>query len=84
MFLVKDCSDFKEIKLPDDDDLCGGLNIEDVQLNFEESDEIFGCSQGHSTYQFDVLGTDPVFMDKNLPVTTQSDGPIENSLEVLS
>lgn len=76
-------SDLKDLKLPDGDDLCKVLNMDDVQLDFEAGDEIFGCSQGQSRYQFEDVGTDRTLMEKNLSVT-ESDGPIENALEVLS
>lgn len=72
------CSDFKDLKLlpdgDDDDDICDGLNIEDVQLNFESDDEIFGCSHGQSSYQIRDV-------EKSLSVG-ESDSPIPNALEV--
>ncbi|XP_044501462.1 putative zinc finger protein CONSTANS-LIKE 11 isoform X2 [Mangifera indica] len=76
-------SDLKDLKLPDGDDLCKVLNMDDVQLDFEAGDEIFGCSQGQSRYQFEDVGTDRTLMEKNLSVT-ESDGPIENALEASS
>lgn len=79
--MLQGCSDFKDLKLPDGDDLCEDLNIDDVQLNFESDDEIFGCSQGQSRYQFEDVGTNCVLMEKTISVT-ESDGPIENALEV--
>lgn len=75
---MQGCSNFK---LPDGDDLCDGLNIDDVQLNFETDDEIFGYSQGQSSYQFQDVGNDRPLMEKNLTVA-ESDGPIPNALEV--
>lgn len=82
--LLQDGSNFKDFKLPEGDDLCEGLNIDDVQLNFEAGDdEIFGCSQGHSRYQFEDVETDHGLLEKNLSVT-ESDGPIENAIEVYS
>lgn len=79
--MLQGCSDFKDLKLPDGDDLCEGLNIDDVQLNFESGDEIFSCSQGQTRYQFEDVGTNRQLMEKNISVT-ESDGPIENALEV--
>lgn len=81
--MLQGCSDFKDLKLPDGDDLCEGLNIDDVQLNFESGDEIFGCSQGQTRYQFEDVRTNRQLMEKNISVT-ESDGPIENALEVCS
>ncbi|TXG55328.1 hypothetical protein EZV62_020584 [Acer yangbiense] len=80
----KGCSNFKDLKLPDGDDLCDGINIDDVQLTFEADDEIFGCSQGQSRYQFEDVGNnDRALMEKNLSVS-ESDGPIPNALEASS
>ncbi|XP_031254491.1 zinc finger protein CONSTANS-LIKE 12-like [Pistacia vera] len=76
-------SDLKDLKLPDGDDLCEVLNMDDVQLDFEAGEEIFGCSQGQSRYQFEDVGTDGILMEKNLSVT-ESDGPMENALEASS
>ncbi|OMO99988.1 Zinc finger, B-box [Corchorus olitorius] len=81
--MPKDCSDLKDFKLPDGDDLCEGLNINDVNLNFETADEIFGCPQDQTRYQFENVGTDCLLMEKNLSVT-ESDGPIESTLETTS
>ncbi|XVF01819.1 hypothetical protein REPUB_Repub04eG0122500 [Reevesia pubescens] len=78
--LPKGYSDLKDFKVPDGDDLCDGLNMNDVQLTFETADEIFGCSQGQTRYQFENVGTDCILMEKTLSVT-ESDGPIENTLE---
>ena len=76
-------SDLKDFKVPDGDDLCEGLNMNDVQLTFETADEIFGCSKGQARYQFENVGTDCTLMEKTLSVT-ESDGPIENTFEVFS
>ena len=76
-------SDLKDFKVPDGDDLCEGLNMNDVQLTFETADEIVGCSQGQTRYQLENVGTDCILMEKTLLVT-EFDGPIENTLEVFS
>ncbi|KAK8568454.1 hypothetical protein V6N12_007005 [Hibiscus sabdariffa] len=73
-------SDLRDCKVPDGDGLCEGLNTSDVQLSFETDDEIFGCSQGQTRYQFEKIGTDCLIMDKTLSVT-ESNGPIGNILE---
>ncbi|KAJ6419169.1 hypothetical protein OIU84_029310 [Salix udensis] len=63
------CSIFKEIGLPDDEDLCDGLNLDDIPLDFENSDEIFSCSETQNKYQFGDAGKDCMLMEKNLSVT---------------
>ncbi|KAG5242057.1 zinc finger protein [Salix suchowensis] len=78
--LVQGCSIFKEIGLPDDEDLCDGLNLDDIPLDFENSDEIFSCSGTQNKYQFGDAGKDCMSMEKNLSVTG-SNGPIENAIE---
>ncbi|KAB5548373.1 hypothetical protein DKX38_011779 [Salix brachista] len=74
------CSIFKDIGLPDDEDLCDGLNLDDIPLDFENSDEIFSCSETQNKYQFGDAGKDCMLMEKNLSVTG-SNGPIENAIE---
>ncbi|XVE92875.1 hypothetical protein REPUB_Repub01dG0141400 [Reevesia pubescens] len=81
--MSKGYSDLKDCKVPDGNDLCEGLNMNDIQLTFETADEIFGYSQGQSRYQFENVGTDNILMEKNLSVT-ESDAPIENILEASS
>ncbi|KAJ6677742.1 ZINC FINGER PROTEIN CONSTANS-LIKE 10 [Salix viminalis] len=67
--LPKGCSIFKDIGLPDDEDLCDGLNLDDIPLDFENSDEIFSCSETQNKYQFGDAGKDCMLMEKNLSVT---------------
>ncbi|KAJ7981321.1 putative CONSTANS-like zinc finger protein [Quillaja saponaria] len=67
--LPKGCSAFKDLGIDDGDDLCDGLNIDDVPLNFESDDEIFGCSQGPSRFQCNNGGID----------CPESNGPAENA-----
>lgn len=57
--------------------------MDDIPLDFENGDEIFGCSQGHTRYKFEDVGKDCNLMEKNLSVT-ESNGPIENAIEVCS
>ncbi|KAJ6366437.1 hypothetical protein OIU77_002924 [Salix suchowensis] len=78
--LPQGCSIFKDIGLPDDEDLCDGLNLDDIPLDFENSDEIFSCSGTQNKYQFGDAGKDCMLMQKNLSVTG-SNGPIENAIE---
>ncbi|KAL1062330.1 hypothetical protein V6Z11_D13G072400 [Gossypium hirsutum] len=65
--MPKGFSDLKDFKVPDGDDLCEGLNINDVQFSFKTANEIFGGSQGQTRYQFEKVGTDGPIMDKTLP-----------------
>ncbi|KAG6768637.1 hypothetical protein NC652_019647 [Populus alba x Populus x berolinensis] len=78
------CSIFKDIGLPDGEDLCEGLNLDDIPLDFENSDEIFSCSESQSKYQFGDVGKECMLMEKNLSSVTGFNGPIENAIEVSS
>ncbi|KAK9284884.1 hypothetical protein L1049_024065 [Liquidambar formosana] len=80
--LSKGCSNFKDLGVHESDDLCGGLDVDDVVLNFENSDEILG-SRGHPRCLFEDVGMDCLLMEKNLSVT-ESNGPMENALEASS
>lgn len=81
---LQGCSDFKDLKLLDVDDLCEGLNMDDIPLNLEASDEIFGWPQGQSRYQIEVVGTScSTPMEGNVSVS-ESSGPIENAFKVHS
>ncbi|KAH8484182.1 hypothetical protein H0E87_028567 [Populus deltoides] len=77
------CSIFKDIELSDGEDLCEGLNMDDIPLDFENSDGIFGCPESHNRYPFEDVGKDCMLMEKHLSVT-ESNGPIENAIEVFS
>ncbi|KAJ4831693.1 hypothetical protein Tsubulata_033176 [Turnera subulata] len=80
--ITKGCSNLKDFGLHDDDDLCEGLNMDDIQLNFDNGDdEIFGCSQLDSKYQFEDAGKDCILLEKNMSVT-ESNGPVDNAIEV--
>ena len=57
--------------------------MDDIPLNFENSDEIFGCPESLDRYQLEDVGKDCLLMEKNLSVT-ESNGPIENAIEVFS
>ncbi|KAF5746045.1 hypothetical protein HS088_TW06G00210 [Tripterygium wilfordii] len=81
--MPKACSSFKDVGLCDGDDLCEGLSIDDLPLDFENADEIFGCSQGHSRYPFEDGGNSCNLMDKTLSAT-KSNEPIENAFEASS
>uniref|UniRef100_A0A199UA02 B box-type domain-containing protein n=1 Tax=Manihot esculenta TaxID=3983 RepID=A0A199UA02_MANES len=43
------CSNFKDLKIQDGEDLCEG-NMDDVALNFENGDDIFECLQDCITF----------------------------------
>uniref|UniRef100_A0A6N2MF02 Uncharacterized protein n=1 Tax=Salix viminalis TaxID=40686 RepID=A0A6N2MF02_SALVM len=60
------CSIFEDIGLSDGEDLCEGLNMDDIPLNFENSDGIFGCPESLDRYQFEDVGKDCLLMEKNL------------------
>ncbi|MBA0828899.1 hypothetical protein Goarm_013526 [Gossypium armourianum] len=81
--MPKGYSELKDFKVPDGDDLCEGLIMNDFQLTFETADEILGCSQAQTRCQFGNVGTDSILMEKTLSVT-ESDGPIETTLEASS
>ncbi|KAF5741449.1 hypothetical protein HS088_TW10G00446 [Tripterygium wilfordii] len=81
--MPKECSGIKDVGLHGGDNLCECLSIDDLPLDFENADDIFGCSQGHSRYQFEDGGTNCILMDKTLSVT-KSNGSIENAFEVSS
>ncbi|KAG5226544.1 zinc finger protein [Salix suchowensis] len=83
LFKQQGCSIFEDIGLSDGEDLCEGLNMDDIPLNFENSDGIFGCPESLDRYQFEDVGKDCLLMEKNLSVT-ESNGPIENAIEVSS
>ncbi|KAF5948441.1 hypothetical protein HYC85_014398 [Camellia sinensis] len=74
-------SSYKNLEINDGEDLCEGLNMDDVELNFESCDEIFDSSRGQSTYNFDEGGTNCQLMEKNASVT-ESNGHVESAIEV--
>jgi len=57
--------------------------MDDIPLDFENSDGIFGCPESHNRYPFEDVGKDCMLMERNLSVT-ESNGPIENAIEVFS
>ncbi|KAM7495189.1 hypothetical protein LguiB_029798 [Lonicera macranthoides] len=81
--LMPSSSDLKDLGLDEGDDLCEGVNIDDVTLNFESSYELFGYSQGHPRYQCDDAALDCLVMEKNLSVT-ESNSHVENAIESTS
>uniref|UniRef100_A0A2C9UQA5 CCT domain-containing protein n=1 Tax=Manihot esculenta TaxID=3983 RepID=A0A2C9UQA5_MANES len=60
------CSNFKELEIQDGEDLCQGLNMDDVALNFENGDDIFGCPQVQPRNQQGDIGKDCILMEKSL------------------
>lgn len=81
LYVLQGSSNIKDLGLHENDDLCGGLDMDDVALNFE-NDEIFSCSQGHPEYQVQKA-LDCFEMEENLRAT-KSEGSVENTLEVFS
>ncbi|KAL7000182.1 hypothetical protein U1Q18_001330 [Sarracenia purpurea var. burkii] len=82
--LPKGHSSYKNPELHDGEDLCEGLNIDDVSLNFESCDEIFdSSSQCNPAYNFDDGAADCQLLEKNGSVT-ESNGHVENALEASS
>jgi hypothetical protein len=82
LHVLQNTSNFKDLGIQDSDDICEGLNIDDVPLNLT-SGEIFGNPQDPTKYQFGDGGIECPSMEKNLSVTG-SNGPIESALEVIS
>lgn len=56
--------------------------MDDVQLNFENADEIFGCSQVATRYNLEDGGVDSLLIDKNISAT-ESKGLIHSPMEVI-
>ncbi|KAF8391478.1 hypothetical protein HHK36_023783 [Tetracentron sinense] len=77
------CSPFKDLGVSDAADLCEGFNMDDVELNFENSGEIFGCSKSHPRYHFEDVGMDCLLIEKNLSVT-ECNRTTENAVEASS
>lgn len=82
-YILQGCTNFKDLAIQDSNDLCDGLNIDDVPLNFENAEGIFSCPQGPSRYQFEDGEMDCLLMEKNLSVT-ESNGPNDNAVQVLA
>lgn len=76
-------SSYKNFELHEGEDLCEGLNIYDVTLNFGSCDEILGSSRSHTAFNFENGATDCQLMEKNASLTESNDN-VENDLEVLS
>ncbi|XP_043703291.1 zinc finger protein CONSTANS-LIKE 12-like isoform X2 [Telopea speciosissima] len=81
--LSKGYSPLDEVSICDGGDLCDGFNMDAVGLNFENNDEIFGCSQSHPNIVLDDVPINCSFMDKNFSVA-DSNGPNENVIEASS
>jgi hypothetical protein len=76
-------SALKELFLDEGEDLCEGVNIDDVTLNFDTGYNLFGCSQTQPRYNCDDANLDCLVMEKNLSVT-ESNSHVENALEATS
>lgn len=76
---LQDSSNFKDIGIQDGNDICEGLDMDDVPLDVENGDQLFSCSEGPSRYPFEDGELDCLLMDqKNLSVT-ESNGPLSDN-----
>lgn len=76
---LQDSSNFKDLGIQDDHDICEGLTMDDVPLDVENGDQLFSCSEGPSRYPFEHGELDCLLMDqKNLSVT-ESNGPLSDN-----
>ncbi|XP_050883544.1 putative zinc finger protein CONSTANS-LIKE 11 isoform X2 [Lathyrus oleraceus] len=66
---LQGCPDVKELVFHEGTSLCEGFNVDDVQLDFESADEIFGRSQSAAKYNHEDGGMKCLLMDKNIQVT---------------
>ncbi|KAF5177729.1 Zinc finger protein constans-like [Thalictrum thalictroides] len=62
----------KELEICGGHDFCEGFNISDVGLNLDNRNEMLGCSQSHSNYQFENVGVDSLAIQKNLSAAAAS------------
>ncbi|XP_050381981.1 zinc finger protein CONSTANS-LIKE 12 [Argentina anserina] len=68
-------SNLRDLGIQDGNDLCEGLNMDDVPLDVETDDELFSCSQGPSRYPFEDGEFDCLLMDQKNVSVTESNGP---------
>ncbi|KAI3940852.1 hypothetical protein MKW92_033415 [Papaver armeniacum] len=78
-FSPEGLSQFKDIELCEDDDICEGFNIADVDLSFD-GDNLFGCAQSNPKF---IPGMDCFNLDKDIQVV-DSLHLHENDIEVSS
>ncbi|KAI5412735.1 hypothetical protein KIW84_057390 [Lathyrus oleraceus] len=69
IYQLQGCPDVKELVFHEGTSLCEGFNVDDVQLDFESADEIFGRSQSAAKYNHEDGGMKCLLMDKNIQVT---------------
>ncbi|PIA58502.1 hypothetical protein AQUCO_00500443v1 [Aquilegia coerulea] len=55
----------KEFEICEGNDFCEGFNINDVELNIDNRNEMLGCAQSHSNFQFENVGVDSLSIHKN-------------------
>ncbi|KAF6159263.1 hypothetical protein GIB67_032034 [Kingdonia uniflora] len=81
----KECSPIKDRDLCDDDDICDGFNMDELDLHFKNDNEIFGSSQSQSNcrYPMEDTGMNWLLMGKNFLVAN-SYGPNDNAIEASS
>ncbi|XP_028808394.1 zinc finger protein CONSTANS-LIKE 12-like [Neltuma alba] len=80
---AKGYPNLKDLGTASGDDLCGGLNIEDLSLGFENDGEILDYTQEAIRYHLENGEADYLLMEKNISVP-ESNGLIENALEASS
>lgn len=73
----------KILELDDTDDLCEGLDVDEVALNFEDCDNIFRSPRCESTFNFEDGSMDCLLMEKNVSVT-ESNGQVDNVFKASS
>ncbi|KAL2474193.1 Zinc finger protein CONSTANS-LIKE 12 [Forsythia ovata] len=79
--MQKGCANITDLRLPETDDLCDSLEMDDIGLSFESSYEMFGNSQGQPRYNCEDGGIAGLLMEKNLSVTESNNTHIESALE---
>ncbi|CAK9142720.1 unnamed protein product [Ilex paraguariensis] len=73
-------SNFEDLGVHEGDDLCEGVDLDDVANNLESGYEVFVNSQGHSIYGCEDGRLDCLVLEKNISVT-ESNSHIETALE---
>ncbi|XP_022845380.1 zinc finger protein CONSTANS-LIKE 12-like [Olea europaea var. sylvestris] len=79
--LLKDCANIKDLKLPETDELCDSLDIDDIGLSFESSYEMLG---NQPRYNYEDGGIGSLLMEKNLSITQSNSTHFESAFEASS
>lgn len=75
----QDCANIKDLKLPETDELCDSLDIDDIGLSFESSYEMLG---NQPRYNYEDGGIGSLLMEKNLSITQSNSTHFESAFEV--